>query len=140
MSAEYFIDTNVFIYAFSPVDPAKQSRASRVIRDGLVSNRGVISGQVIQEFLHAALHKPSTHVPQQLIDDYVETVLNPLCKVYASPALFIKALQIHKETQYRFYDSLIVAAALESGAPVLYSEDLQHGRTIGHLQIVNPFI
>lgn len=54
--------------------------------------------------------------------------------------IYQKALQIQRETQYRFYDSLIVAAALESGASILYSEDLQHDHTIGHLRIVNPFL
>jgi predicted nucleic acid-binding protein len=49
------------------------------------------------------------------------------------------ALQIKTATQYRFYDSLIIAAALRSGAEVLYSEDLQHNRQIEHLQIINPF-
>jgi predicted nucleic acid-binding protein len=41
---------------------------------------------------------------------------------------------------YRFYDSLIVASALNSGARILYSEDLQHGRRIGDLRIENPFL
>jgi predicted nucleic acid-binding protein len=39
-----------------------------------------------------------------------------------------------------FLDTLIVAAAIESGVPILYSEDLQHGRQIGSLQIINPFL
>ena len=40
---------------------------------------------------------------------------------------------------YSFYDSLIVAAAIESGCKTLYSEDLQHGQQIGDLTIRNPF-
>jgi predicted nucleic acid-binding protein len=140
MSAEYFIDTNLFIYAFAPDEPVKQQLASRIIRNGLLKHRGVISSQVYQEFLHAALHKPSASVPRHLIHDYADRVLTPLCRVHTSPSLLTRALEIHKETQYRFYDSLIVAAALSSGAPILYSEDLQHDRAIGHLRIVNPFL
>lgn len=45
----------------------------------------------------------------------------------------------HGQTQYRFYDSLIVAAALASGAAVLFTEDIQHGRALGSLRIENPF-
>lgn len=30
--------------------------------------------------------------------------------------------------------------ALESSASILYSEDLQHNRVLGHLQIINPFL
>jgi predicted nucleic acid-binding protein len=44
-----------------------------------------------------------------------------------------------RQTQYRFYDCLIVSAALASGASVLLSEDLQEGRVIGGLTIRNPF-
>lgn len=41
--------------------------------------------------------------------------------------------------QLSFYDALIVAAAIEAGCDTLFSEDLQHGRAIGGLSIVNPF-
>ena len=37
------------------------------------------------------------------------------------------------------YDALIVASAIEAGCDTLYSEDMQHGRTIGGVAIVNPF-
>ena len=47
--------------------------------------------------------------------------------------------QLSEETGYHFYDALIVAAAVESGCRTLYSEDLQHGRKIGNLTILNPF-
>ena len=40
---------------------------------------------------------------------------------------------------YRFYDSLIVAGALASGARTLYTEDLQSGRELRGLRIENPF-
>jgi len=40
-----------------------------------------------------------------------------------------------------YWDSTIVAAALNSGAEVLYSEDMQHGLTVeGRLEIRNPFV
>jgi len=38
-----------------------------------------------------------------------------------------------------FYDNLIVASALQCGARILYSEDLQEGRRFGDLEIRNPF-
>ncbi len=140
MSAEYFMDTNVFVYAFSKNEPEKRVKAATLIHSALVSDRGVISTQVYQEFLHVALHKPSADVPPGMITDYCEHVLNPLCRVFPSTALFAKALDLHEDTQYRFYDCLVLAAAMESGAPVLYTEDLQHDRRFGDLRIVNPFL
>ena len=39
-----------------------------------------------------------------------------------------------------FYDALVVASAIEAQCDILYSEDMQHGRSIGGLAIVNPFV
>ncbi len=139
MSAEYFMDTNVFIYAFSPHEPVKKARAASLIRIALSDCAGVISSQVVQEFINVAVHKPTASVPPAILLDYIDHVLHPLCQVMPSPSLYLKAIHLHRETQYRFYDCLILAAALESGAKILYSEDLQHGRSFGDLKIVNPF-
>lgn len=49
------------------------------------------------------------------------------------------AVSLAREHGLSFYDALIVAAALESGCDTLFSEDMQHGRSIGGLTIVNPF-
>ena len=54
-------------------------------------------------------------------------------------AVYARALEIHRAAGYRFHDSLIVAAAMESGASVLLSEDLKEGRLFGVLRIENPF-
>ncbi len=46
---------------------------------------------------------------------------------------------IQRGAGYRFFDSLIVASAVQAGASILYSEDLQAGRIFGNTKIVNPF-
>lgn len=139
MSAEFFLDTNIFLYAFDGESPSKRALAARLINRALDHRQGVVSWQVCQEFLHAALHKSSADVPTGILDDYHARVLKPMCRIHSSDAIYRRALEIHRQTQYRFYDSLIVAAALESGAPILYSEDLQDGRIFGPLRIENPF-
>jgi predicted nucleic acid-binding protein len=50
-----------------------------------------------------------------------------------------EALRISQRYKYGIYDSLVIAAALEGGCSVLYSEDMQHGQSIGSLKIRNPF-
>jgi predicted nucleic acid-binding protein len=42
--------------------------------------------------------------------------------------------------QLSWYDSLIVAAAIQGGCKILYSEDMQHGRRFGELVVENPFL
>ncbi len=73
--------------------------------------------------------------------DLMRSTLEPLCKVYPdSTALFEAALDSHGRYKHSFYDSLIIAAALDARCELLYSEDLQHGQQIRRLRIVNPFV
>jgi predicted nucleic acid-binding protein len=54
-------------------------------------------------------------------------------------SLYQQALSVQDETGFSFYDSLIVAGALESQCRWLNFEDLQAGRSIRGLAIRNPF-
>jgi len=52
-----------------------------------------------------------------------------------------RALDLQNETHYSSYDSLMLAAALQAGCDVIYTEDLQHNQLVGgRLRIVNPFL
>lgn len=46
---------------------------------------------------------------------------------------------LHETTEFRWYDSLIVVAALESSAELLYSEDLQDGQRLAGMTRRNAF-
>lgn len=86
-----------------------------------------------------ALHRFTQPLAAAEAEDYLMTVLAPLCRVFPSPQLYREALLIQKETRYRFYDALIVASGAASGARILYSEDLQDGRKLRGLTIRDPF-
>jgi predicted nucleic acid-binding protein len=60
--------------------------------------------------------------------------------VHSSPQLYLEALRIAEKTRLSWYDSLIVAAALEADCEVLYTEDLQHGWELDRLHVENPFL
>jgi predicted nucleic acid-binding protein len=137
MNAEAFLDTNILIYAYDQKAPARREKALSLTQ---ADRPWVISWQVVQEFCSVALHRFPIPLDQEFLNDYLDLILTPHCKIQPSLRIFREAIRIQHQTQYRFYDSLIVAAALESGASTLYSEDLQHGRQIGHLRIVNPFL
>lgn len=140
MRADTFIDTNVFIYHLDASDARKHERAQEVVRDALASGRGCISFQVVQEFLNTALRKAEVALDAQSAQMYLEAVLEPLLHVSASMPLYRRALEAQQRWRFGFYDSLIVAAALEAGCRLLLSEDLQHGQRIGHLLVQNPFL
>lgn len=71
---------------------------------------------------------------------YLRTVLMPLFRVPATIFLYERGLEIQERYQYGFYDSLIIAAALEGGCQYLITEDLQHGQKVEQLTIQNPFL
>ena len=137
MSAEYFLDTNILVYAF---DQKTEDKRTKALSLSQAAHPWLISWQVVQEFCSVARHRFTIPLDLDFLGDYLNLFLLPHCKVMPSGPIYQQALQIQCETQYRFCDSLIVAAALESGASILYSEDLQHDRSIGHLRIVNPFL
>ena len=139
MSAEAFIDTNVFVYHLDTTDKRKHSIAERIIRDGLASGNACISFQVVQECLNTALRKAEVALDTDAARSYLDTVLIPLLQVPASAALYNRALDVRTRWQFSFYDSLIVAAALAAGCSRLVSEDLQHGQRIDSLTVHNPF-
>ena len=140
MSAKFFLDTNILVYTFDSRATRKKGRAQDLVDQALQSQDGVVSTQVIQEFLNVAttkFHRPLTlHDAQR----YLQEVLAPLCIVFTSIDLYRQALDLQHETRYSFYDSLIIGGALQAGCQTLFSEDLQHGQHIRSLQIINPFI
>ncbi len=102
--------------------------------------QGCISWQVMQEFIHVARHKFSSPLHASDCEHYLNKILDPICDVYPSIALYQKALEIHQRWQYRFFDALILSAALQAQCHTLYSEDFQHKQRIEFMQIINPFI
>ncbi len=139
MSAEDFIDTNVFIYHLDASDSRKQAIAERIIRQALTGGNACISYQVIQEFLNVSTRKFAQPLTAPEAKRYLDTALAPLCEVFPSVALYGEALGISSRWGLSFYDSLIVAGAAEAGCELLLTEDLQDGQRIRDLQIVNPF-
>jgi|SRR5579859_6836816 len=140
MSDKYFLDTNVLVYSVDLTSPLKRRRARELVTDGTTSKLGVISYQVVQEFVNVAIRKFQSAVAQTDLEEFLRGILFPMMAVPSSPWLFLDALRLRDTNQLSWYDSLIIAAALQGSCKILYSEDLQHGRRFGDLVIQNPFL
>ncbi len=134
-----FLDTNVLVYSFDQGCGDKRRVARELIRGALESGRGMVGVQVVQEFLNVALRKFARPMGTTEARDYLQSVLMPLCQHAPNVATFDRALLIREETQYSWYDALIVTAAIESGCRWLLTEDLDDGRKLHGLTIRNPF-
>ena len=140
MSDRFFLDTSIFVYSFDRSAPLKASRAKRLIRDALESQKGVTSYQVVEEFFHLALRRFPRPMKIADAEQYLGTVFRPLLAVHSSMALYSEAMHLHKQRGLSWYDSLVVGAALQARCDLLFTEHLQHGQIFGNLQIANPFI
>lgn len=140
LHGKFFLDTNILVYSFDSSAPAKQQIARQLIETALSSQMGVVSSQVVQEFLNVAQRKFAKPMSVTEARTYLNNVLLPLCQHFPSINLYDKALLLREETGYSFYDSLIVASAIEMGCKTLLSEDMQDGRIIHNLTILNPFL
>ncbi len=139
--ALFFLDTNIFVYALLASEPLKKQRAVQLVEQALASHRGCVSYQVIQEFANVATRKFAQRFTTDQCKQFIDAAMQPLNRVASSPQLLNAALDLQAETRYSFYDSLVIAAALQAQADVLYTEDLQHHQLIaGTLRIVNPFL
>ena len=137
--SRYFLDTNIFVCQFDLKAPAKVRIASALVKRAIDSGKGIISYQVVQEFLNVALRRFEQPLSIAEAEQYFVTVLKPLLAVHSSPVLYHEALRVGGRHRLNWYDALIVAGALAGGCEVLYSEDLHSGQVIEGLRIENPF-
>ena len=140
MSDRFFLDTNIFVYSFDRVAVAKSRRATQLIRTALKTQKGITSYQVVQEFFNVALQRFTQPMKVDEAEQYYGTILRPLLGIHSSQALYLDALHLQSRHRLSWYDSLIVAAAIQAQCQVLMTEDLQHGQQFGDLRIENPFL
>ena len=133
--ANIFLDSNIVIYTYSNNCVDKQQKAKQLFAEKAVT----ISTQVLQETANT-LHKKfkaDFNTIGLLLEECVRNA-NSL-HVNTQKTVF-KACNIAEVYRFSFYDSLIIAAALEADCQVLYSEDMHHNQLIeGTLKIINPF-
>jgi len=135
MPADVFLDTNIIIYGYSEDEPDKQQCAVECMQAGTPW----ISTQVLNETINTLRRKFKFDYAQ--IGVVVEELTQQLHVAIVSTATIKKAVAIAERYQYSYFDSLILASALEMECDYLYSEDLQAGQNINNqLKLVNPFL
>ena len=132
-----FVDTNILVYAADST--AQDPRKTQIARELLLQPALSLSVQVLNEFVATARNPKKLNLSRKREAKWIREWLAFQVVPLTRPT-FEKALEIHLTFGFSHWDSLILAAALESGCDLLYSEDLQSGQRIGSLQIVNPFL
>jgi len=132
-----FLDTNILIYSISTAtdEAVKAAKAIALLeRDDCV-----LSVQVLQEFyVQATRTSRPTPLAHKIAADLIRTWLRFQIQDN-NVSILQSALEIKAAHGFSFWDSAILAAAIATGCPELYTEDLAHGRQIGSVRIINPF-
>ena len=136
MRDKYFIDSNILIYAHTLQDERKKQIAQDILS---LEQEILINTQVVNESINVFIKQ--FKIPFDDIQKILSEILLYLPIRIISSKTIQLGLDIHKKYQYSYYDSLIIAGALENNCSVLYSEDLQDNQKIkDNLTILNPFI
>lgn len=133
MSDKIFLDTNVLVYAVGPDSPKRIIAETLLLRDDIL-----ISPQVIGEFVAVTARKQILKPSEIML--VARNFLHTLPMTVLTGITISLALDVMAKYQFSYWDSLILAAALENTCTLVYSEDLQDGQRIEEqLVIVNPF-
>lgn len=134
MNAKAFFDTNIIVYLYSTDEPQKRS----LIESLLVPGNIYISTQVINEFLNVMIKKKK--IEAKLLKKVVDE-LTELFQIALIDGITIRlALQLMSINNYSYFDSLMIASAIENNCKLLYTEDMHHHHIINDsTQLINPF-
>jgi predicted nucleic acid-binding protein len=134
--ARCFIDTNVLVYADSTDEPLKQRIAIDLLRHLRFERLGVLSTQVLNEYVHVGLRKlglSHAHIREQL------HCYRQLDMATVTPETIDMALDLHGKHALSYWDALIVASAHLAGCSVLITEDMGTGEVLAGVKLLNPF-
>ncbi|MCP5277299.1 MAG: PIN domain-containing protein [Thiobacillus sp.] len=135
MTVKVFVDSNIAIYLYSGDEPDRRTVAESLMR---AHERPWVSTQVLSELANVLRRK--FKLDYEAISEVVKEVGSACAVHLVTQATIAHALRLGVRYGYSYYDSLILAAALECGAETLVSEDMQHDQVIeSRLLIKNPF-
>ena len=138
MKDRILIDTNVLVYIHLFDEESQDKRI--VLLDVLykrIDAELIINVQVINEFYNVLLRK-------NIEDNVIQEKINSQLEICSASELSLKTVfsvwKLRIKYKYSYWDSLILASALENSCSTLYSEDMQHDQVIeDNLKIINPF-
>lgn len=96
-----------------------------------------VSGQTLAEFANVARRKSA--FADAVVDRWL-VFLGALPFVPVDQAYVIAGLRLARRYQLKYYDAALLAAAERLGAPIFYTEDLNHNQVYGSVRAVNPFL
>lgn len=136
MTSSEFTDTNILLYAHDLTAEPKRRVALSLLDRLWGEGGGLLSVQVLCEFFHNATRKlglPHAEARATVTDFSGWSVYSPGAEDV------LAAIELARSATVSFWDALLIRAASQSNATILWTEDLQDGRRFGSLEVRNPF-
>lgn len=133
-----FLDSNIWLYALIKAGDTdeKHEKAKQLISNKKASI--VVSTQVINEVCVNLLRKSIFN--DQQIEDLILSFQKRYRVIELNLEILLKASESRKRYGFSFWDSLIIASALQADAKIIFSEDMQDGLIVfDKVEIINPF-
>ena len=132
----YFIDSNIWLYTF--ISNSKEKQKSEIAKQIVLANNIAISTQVINEVCVNLIKKAkfSEADIQELVRDFYFNYQ----VIGIDSIIQLDASKLRQNYCFSYWDSLIVASALNASADIIYSKDMQDRLVVNKsLTIINPF-
>ena len=141
MNDEFFVDTNILVYAFDESEKPKRIIAKKIIEEVTKGNAiGFISNQVLAEFFVALTKKIENPLnktdAEAIVNGFIDSV--HWKKINYSDQTVSKAIETSIKTNSHFWDALIAEAMLENKIYVLLTENTKDFKC-EHIKTINPF-
>ncbi len=132
----FTFDTNILIYAVNTDAPEKHQIASSLL-EAATQKDCLLTLQAIGEFFNATRRKGLASM------DEVITITRVWQQIFtvvpADQDTFNEAVEYVRDHNISFWDAMLWANAKQAGCAYVLSEDMQHGRRLGGVEIINPF-
>lgn len=136
------VDTNILVCRFDARFPAKQKRATALLRQGIADESLVVPHQALIEFVAVVTRAVADGKPLLEIEDAhreMEDILAQFPVIYPTENTLRTALRGAALYQMSWFDAHLWAYADERGLDTLWSEDFEHGRLYGRVKVIDPF-
>jgi predicted nucleic acid-binding protein len=133
--ARVALDSNILIYAELEPESEKGRRSADLILR--TARDAVIPAQVLGEFLRFIQRRVPTAFEDAIrqASIYRAAFLTPP----TTDAIINKASELARAHRMQLWDCVVCAASAQAGAKALLTEDMQDGRIIEGLRLINPF-
>lgn len=138
MKGNVFIDSNIWLYALIE-EQGLNDKFKHVLAERLfLENENIqVSVQVVNEVSINLMRKAKKD--NDFIFKFIHDLVNTYTVHAQTTAELITAATLRLNYSLSYWDSLVVASAINSECSILYSEDMQDGLQVNEkLKIINP--